>query len=57
MCNKSNNIREPLHTHACTVPVKKKLKYLVTGSLVVRSRVGRGSVGERGTVRFGALRA
>ena len=42
-------------------------KYLVTGSLVMRSRFGRGSVGvrsrfrrssvgERGTVRFGLVR-
>ena len=50
-----------------TVPVTKKLKYLVTGSLPVRSRFGRGSVavrsgfgrgsvGESGTVRLGTVR-
>ena len=30
-----------------TVPVKKKLKYLVTGSLVIRSRFAPGSVAVR----------
>ena len=43
-----------------TVPVKKKLKYLVTGSFVVRPGFGRGSVGERGiygSAWYSALRA
>ena len=57
-----------IHVHVCicvhTVPVKKKLKYIVPGdwfardSLAVRSRFGRGSVGVRSVnvVRFGWVR-
>ena len=39
------NMMNDWATH--TVPVKKKLKYLVTGSLVIRSRFAPGSVAVR----------